>query len=123
MRVTQRTLCLPDAGLGDRVACTIDLSAADDPVPTVIISKHQVTGPVYLAHTRSFRDQAAPVLKDPRPLWPGPDGTVAVDARCDTCRGAKAHIAVGEDETLVILQHRQGCRELARLAALTGVAP
>jgi hypothetical protein len=124
MRITQRTLCLPDAVLGDREQAVIDLSAAEPGGPsTVIISKHQVVGPVYLAHTRSFHDDSAPIFKDPRPLWPGPDGTVALDARCERCRGAKAHIAVGEDETVVILQHRPGCRELARLAALMGVAP
>jgi hypothetical protein len=122
MSITERTVYLPDAGLGDRAACVIDLSAADDPVPTVIISKHQVTGPVFLAHTSNFADASAPIFKDPRPLWPSPDGSVAVDAQCK-CGGTKVFIAVGEEQTLAILQHRPGCRELARLADLAGVTP
>ena len=123
MRITQRATYLPDAGLPARETAVIDLSGAGPQVPTVIISKHQITGLLRLAHTRSYADQSAPVLMDPRPIWPGPDGTIAVDARCDSCRGAKTFLARGEDQTLLILQHRPGCRELAALAALTGVTP
>jgi hypothetical protein len=123
MRITHRTTCLPDSGLPSRETCVIDLSGAEPDMPTVIISKHQITGLLRLAHTRSYADQSAPVLVDPRPIWPGPDGIAAVDARCASCRGAKTFLTRGEDQTLLILQHRPGCRELAALAALTGVTP
>jgi hypothetical protein len=123
MRITDRTTYLPDTGLPERETAVIDLSAAEPDVPTVIISKHQITGLLRLAHTRSYADQSAPVLVDPRPIRPGPDGVAAVDARCGSCAGAKTFLARGEDQTLIILQHRPGCRELAALAALTGVTP
>ena len=118
-----RVTVLPTTGLPGRAACTIDLSGAEPQVPTVIITRHEVTGPVLLAHTRSYADQSAPILVDPRPILPGADGTAAADTRCGSCQGAKPFVARGERETWIILQHRPGCRELAALAALVGVAP
>jgi len=120
---TGRAVCLPGTGLPERAACTIDLSGAGPQVPTVVIAKHEVTGPVLLAHTRDFHDDGAVILVDPRPVLPGPDGTAAADACCSSCMGAKPFIARGGHQTWIILQHRPGCRELAALAELCGVAP
>jgi hypothetical protein len=124
MRITERIIIVPGTRLPGRIAGTIDLSGAEPPgPPPVIITRHEVSGVVLLAHTRDFTDESAPILVDPRPIWPGPDGTAAADARCGSCTAAGPFIVPGEEQTLIVLQHRPGCRELAALAELAGVTP
>jgi hypothetical protein len=93
-----------------------------DPGVPQVLTAWRVTGPVSIGHTADFHDQDAPIIvREGTAIMPGPDGTDYADTRCRGCV-AHLHIARGEDETLLVLEHERGCPEMAALLRQAGVA-
>jgi hypothetical protein len=124
----------PDPG-GGRVAveggtasAVIDLANPSPPrrggrgpdVPWVLTG-WRVTGLVRIGHTADFADQDAPIIiREADDVRPGADGTGYVEGRCRTCV-AHPHLAVGEDQTIMILEHERGCPEMEGLLRRAGL--
>ena len=86
-----------------------------DPLAPQMITKWEVTGRVRIGHTADYSDPAEPIIfLQGDDVLPGPDGTAFTDARCPRCIG-QTFLALGEAESVLVIQHRPGCREMAAL--------
>lgn len=107
--------------LGGTAAAVIDLSGGPeyggrDPRAKQVLYPLRVRGRLLLAHTADLRDESAPILVE-REVRPG--GGQAADARCARCvaRGDFGELA---PDTVLVLEHQDGCRWFAALMAKAG---
>jgi hypothetical protein len=77
----------------------------------------EITGVMARGHTWNLEDQAAPIWVDPR------DTAVSsgvMEGRCPSCV-ARATIALGRDDSMLILEHERGCPWLDGLLEKAGL--
>jgi hypothetical protein len=93
-----------------------------DPGGPQMITTWRVSGPVLVGHTADFHDQDAPIIvREADAVTPGPDGTGCAEGRCPRCI-AQAYVARGDDGTLLVLEHEDGCPVMAGLLRQAGAA-
>ena len=107
--------------LGGTAAAVIDLAGGPaygghDPRATQVLWPVRVRGRLLLAHTSDLRDESAPILLE-RELQPGAGRSA--DARCPGCVAKGDFGELGPD-TVLVLQHQDGCRQFAGLMAKAG---
>jgi hypothetical protein len=93
-----------------------DRGGLDPGVPQFATS-WEVTGVMLRGHTRDLDDPQEPIWVDPR------DTAVSsgvMEGRCPSCV-ASPTIALGRDDSMLILEHERGCPWLDRLAEKAGL--
>jgi hypothetical protein len=118
-----------EAELADEAGRTIDLSngphnrprrGGRDPGVPRVFTQHQIRGVLRIGHTADFADPLAPIIiREADDVRPELGGMGYADGRCSSCV-THPHLAIGEDQTIMILEHEDGCPELERLLRLAG---
>lgn len=91
-----------------------------DPEAGLALTEMDVTGRVMLGHTASLADPDAPILVRETDINGPPDsGLGYAEARCPRCI-AKVTICRSDAETMIVLEHRPGCRAFRKMLRQAG---